>query len=84
MGGDQANGQIAFVMDGDIYSMNPDGSGVTNLTETERVSESFPSWSPDGRRIAAVACRECTTSDIYVMNADGTGVTRITNDPRSG
>lgn len=80
LGGKLANGQIAFDMDGDIYLMDPDGTDVTNLTQTDQVSESFPSWSPDGHRIAFVACRECTTSDIYVMNADGTGVRRITVD----
>jgi TolB protein len=75
-----ATGEIAFEMSGDIYLLNLDGTGVTNLTETEQVSELDPAWSPDGRRIAYVACHECTTSDIYVMDANGTGVRRITKD----
>lgn len=73
-------GLIAFDMGEDIYVMNPDGSDVRNLTGTDNVFESAPAWSPDGSRIAFVACTECTTPDIYVMNADGTGVTRLTDD----
>ena len=31
--------------------MNADGSGKRNLTR-DRASDDFPTWSPDGRRIA--------------------------------
>jgi Tol biopolymer transport system component len=72
--------KVAFDLDGDIFVMNEDGSGVRNITGTERVYESSPTWSPDGRRLAYVACTECTTSDLYVMNADGGKVTRLTRD----
>jgi Tol biopolymer transport system component len=73
-------GAIAFDMDGDIWVVNPDGAGLRNLTDTDDLSESAPAWSPDGRRIAFVACAECTTSDLYVMDADGTNVVRLTDD----
>jgi TolB protein len=79
-GASQTNGKIAFEMSGDIYSINPDGTGVKNLTETKEMSESDPAWSPDGRRIAFIACRECTTSDVFVMDAHGNRVRRITTD----
>ena len=40
-------------------------------------------WSPDGRRVAFVAGRECRDRlGIYVANADGSGIRRITNDCR--
>jgi Tol biopolymer transport system component len=76
-----AAGKIAFDMAGDIFVMNADGTGVENITRTERISESAPDWSPDGRRLVYVRCAECTTSDLYVMNADGTEVRRLTQDP---
>jgi hypothetical protein len=43
---------------------------------TRHAFDSFPVWSPDGRRIAASG-RDGNT-EIYTMNADGSGVTRLT------
>ena len=46
------NGRIAFVQ-GDIFTMNPDGSDVRQLTNVGPESVAFwESWSPDGKRIA--------------------------------
>jgi Tol biopolymer transport system component len=50
----------------DIFSFRADGSGQTNLTNDGR-SNSDPTWSPDGSRIAY------TSDGLVVMNADGTG-----------
>jgi Tol biopolymer transport system component len=76
-------GLIAFVSyrDGnsEIYTMKPDGSHVTRLTNNSETDDS-PAWSPDGTRIAFVEYRE-GIADIYVMDADGSNVTRLTNDP---
>ena len=45
------NGRIAFESSRDgnleIYSMNPDGSGQTNLTN-DPAEDTDPVWSPDG------------------------------------
>jgi len=65
---------------GDIYSMNPDGTGLTRITNTPGPDYSA-TWSPDGKRIAFVSTRHDPRGDIYVMNGDGTGVTRLTNRP---
>jgi hypothetical protein len=50
-GASQTNGKIAFEMSGDIYSINPDGTGVKNLTRDERDervrSRLVPGWTPD-------------------------------------
>ena len=35
--------------------INPDGSGETRLTHSDRTHETFPAWSPDGSRITFVS-----------------------------
>jgi Tol biopolymer transport system component len=74
-------GKIAFESDRDgsdseIYLMNADGSGVTQLTNNN-ASDGSPSWSPDGERIAFVSDRAFQDPEglnrnyeIYVMDAD--------------
>ena len=75
-----SNGKIAFesTRDGnlEIYAMNADGSGQTNLTR-DPAEESDPVWSPDGTRIAFVKALE-GHRNIWVMNADGSGQTNLT------
>jgi sugar lactone lactonase YvrE len=76
-----ANGRIAFTSKRDgnneIYVINADGSGLTNLTNHPG-NDTGAAWSPDGTRIAFVSDRH-GTSDIYVMNADGSEQTRLTS-----
>ena len=59
--------------------MNADGSGQGNLTQ-HPASDSHPSWSPDGRKLAFVSRRD-GNSEIYVMNADGSGLRNVTRTP---
>lgn len=63
----------------DIYVMNPDGTGVTRLTDSP-IDESWPAWSPDGRRLAFER-RFTSGAKILLMNADGSGVTQLTTGP---
>ena len=58
--------------------MNPDGSGVTPLTNTRK--DRSPVWSPDGSKIAFGSNRD-GNDEIYVMNADGSGQVNLTNSP---
>jgi TolB protein len=60
--------------------MNPDGSGQVNLTSTPSLNEEWPTWSPDGTRIAFV---EGLTgfNRLMVMNANGTGRVVVTPEP---
>ncbi len=77
-----------------IYTMNPDGSGVTNITATHtdpnwapRITYGDgPEWSPDGTKISASGTSvsdagNCCSRNVYVMDADGTNVQRLTNTP---
>jgi Tol biopolymer transport system component len=64
---------------GEVYSMNPDGTGIARLTESPRPDQD-PAWSPDGKRIAFTSQRHDTLgSELYIMDADGRNVTRLTN-----
>jgi dipeptidyl aminopeptidase/acylaminoacyl peptidase len=61
----------------DIYSMRPDGSELTNLTN-DSAHEMNPHWSPDGKRIAFESDLYGFTH-IFIMNADGYGVSQLTD-----
>ena len=58
--------------------MNADGSALSRLTNNPTV-DVFPSWSPDGTRIAFTSDRE-GGPEIYIVNADGTDLTRLTDN----
>jgi len=59
-----------------IYSINPDGSGKTQIT-TGNGGDNDPEWSPDGSKIAFVRLNSNGTSQIYTMNSDGSGVSKL-------
>ena len=61
----------------ELYMVNTDGSGLTRLTDAGH--ESFPVWSPDGKRITFRSTRD-KSFDVFVMNADGSEQTNLTND----
>lgn len=71
----------------DIYVMNADGSGVTNLTNSDTV-DLDPSWSPDGSTILFRSRRDPppgwtvghAPDELYLMAPDGSAVRRLTTD----
>jgi Tol biopolymer transport system component len=68
----------------DLFRANADGSGLTNLTNTDEIDEDIPAWSPDGYQIAFVASPRSDPRQgrqIYVMGRDGTGVRQLTTLP---
>ncbi|MEX1255270.1 MAG: cohesin domain-containing protein [Dehalococcoidia bacterium] len=74
--------KIAFLSDRDgnseIYVMNEDGSGQTNLTN-HPAQDAEPSWSPDGSKIAFTSDRD-GDNEIFVMNVDGGGLKQLTDN----
>src|SRR5690348_32196 len=67
------NGRIAFVQWPDIFTMNPDGTDVKQLTNVGPDSWAFwQSWSPDGKQIAfSKVGPPDFLGQIWLMNADG-------------
>ena len=64
----------------DIYVIDANGSNLTNLTNNPDKWDCFPSWSPDGTKIAFSSYRD-GNHEIYIMNADGSNQTNLTNNP---
>jgi dipeptidyl aminopeptidase/acylaminoacyl peptidase len=93
-GSTATNGKLAYysyeAADADIYTINPDGTGKTNLTDEApdayAGADIEPAFSPDGSRIAFESDRsgEYTEDpnwpspifDVWVVNADGSGEPR--------
>jgi Tol biopolymer transport system component len=67
----------------DIWAMNADGTGQTNLTSNP-ANDLFPNFSPDGTKIVFSSNRRApdgtADSEIYVMNADGSNPVALTNN----
>lgn len=66
----------------DVWTMSVDAQGrnptaLTNLTNGIGNSR-YPSWSPDGTRLAFASDRSGTWQ-VYVMSSTGTGVTQVTS-----
>jgi Tol biopolymer transport system component len=62
----------------EVYVMNADGSGKTNLTRNP-AQDFNPSWSPDGTKITFASDRDGDI-DIYKMDADGSDVAHVTTN----
>ena len=74
--------KIVFWRDFDIYVINADGTGETQVTHDHRRKGSA-AWSPDGTRIAFTGSPDATelSLDIFVVNSDGSNLSQLTRDP---
>jgi Tol biopolymer transport system component len=90
-----ANGKIVFASnrdgdgnDFDLFAMNPDGSGVTPVTN-DAVTSIEPAYSPDGAKIAYTTTSgdgspgNPANREIIVVDADGSDPVNVTNSPTS-
>lgn len=60
-----------------IFSINPDGSALMQITNVGGKGASDPSVSPNGKYISYVALGEYPQSAIYTMEANGTNITKV-------
>jgi Tol biopolymer transport system component len=63
--------EIAFIRNGEVWTMNADGSQQASLSHGLRWAER-PSWSPDERRIAVA-----NDTDLVLLRVDGSRVTTL-------
>jgi TolB protein len=72
-----------------LFTVRPDGTGLTQITNVRGFAWMWGGFSPDGTMITAVrVLGETSENDVYVMNADGTGIQPVTgslsNRPAEG
>src|SRR5919204_4326233 len=75
------NGKIVFSRllgssDQEVFTMNPNGTGVHQLTHGV-FNVTWPTWSPQGTRILADGIVDSKVQ-LFVMNEDGSGLTQLT------
>jgi TolB protein len=79
------NGRIAFddyAGSEHIFTVNPDGSDVTDLTPGFEAAS--PAWSPDGSKIAFEVFLAPPMNGIWVMDANGSNKKQLTDDGGAG
>jgi TolB protein len=63
----------------EIYSIEISSRKIAKLIEGG--VNTYPAWSPDGKRIAFRRMLGESNSEVFVANADGTDTRNLTNDP---
>ena len=60
-----------------IYAVNPDGSGLSQITNEPGMGASNPCVSPDGTKIVFTSAMTYGSSALKMMNSDGSHLTNI-------
>lgn len=79
---------IAFIRAGNVWTLNPDGSGARAVTSLKDAAAAHPAWSPDRRRIAFTASVDpdfqLTPRNVFTVPAEGGAAEQVTPMPRAG
>lgn len=67
-----------------LFTMKPDGTGLTQLTNNSEFSDFDAAWSADGTKIVFVRLPQqelprTIPTQIWMMNADGSGLKKLTD-----
>lgn len=62
----------------DLWIVNADGSGLFQLTDTNAVTERWPTWMPDGSTILFTDEGQGDSGDVFAINPDSSGLRRLT------
>lgn len=77
------NGPILFqggvAQRAQIFSINPDGSGLEQLTDVKAQGVENPAWAPDASEFAFDVGGE-TRADVFTARPDGSGLAKLTLD----
>jgi Tol biopolymer transport system component len=79
-----AGDRIAFDHNEDLWLMNRDGTGLVQLTQTQKITEGLASFSRDGRYVLYTSDegsrnRYSADFNIWAVRVDGTGKQQITS-----
>jgi hypothetical protein len=64
----------------DIWTMNADGSGKSNLVGDNGTGDTAPAFSPDGQEIIFESDRDSSWPELYAMGAGGSAPLRLTQN----
>ena len=64
----------------DIYTVDTDGSDLTNLTKSPEVEESDPDFSPNGLQMCFYGGNYKTGFGIFIRNSDGSNLTPLVSN----
>ncbi|MEW6619142.1 MAG: hypothetical protein AB1422_07335 [bacterium] len=76
--------KIAFVSDGMLYLMDPDGKNQVKLTDKTQCYAADVIWSPDSKKIAFIDVGNASNNyntDIYIIDISGKNLKNVTNTP---
>jgi len=78
------NNKIVFWSGGEIWTINADGTGRTQLTNVANANNDDPEWSPDGKKILFSTNRSGNgNNEMWVMNSNGSQQKKIVNNTAS-